>query len=111
MKEVLLIGLLACISFSCSNKADVNTSTNKTVSTAPDGQTIYKQYCLTCHGANGDLMAAGAKDLTVSALSLEERIKLLEEGKNAMPAYRQILGPERIEAVAKFTLSLKKATE
>ena len=38
------------------------------------GKLIYKQYCIVCHGADGKLAVSGAKDLSISTVSKEERI-------------------------------------
>lgn len=72
------------------------------------GAAVFKTHCQLCHGVDGKLGLNGAKDLSVSALSIDERKNLIRNGKNAMIAYENILSPEEIEAVAKYTMSLKK---
>ncbi len=74
----------------------------------PDGEKIYKVYCVTCHGSNGDMGASGAANLSVSALPLESRIKVISEGRNTMTGFKALLTPDKIKAVAKYTLELKK---
>ena len=71
------------------------------------GGDIFKQYCQTCHGGDGKLGLNGAKDLTVSALSIEQRLELITNGKGVMTPFRSILSPEQIRAVAEYTLTLK----
>jgi cytochrome c6 len=73
-------------------------------SAKPDGKAIFKQYCVTCHGADGKLGLNGAKDLTRSVLKLEARIDLITNGKNMMTPYGEVLTPEEIRAVAKYTM-------
>ncbi|TNE60370.1 MAG: cytochrome c [Bacteroidetes bacterium] len=75
-------------------------------SAAADGQTVYRQYCVTCHGVDGTLGLNGAGDLTRSTLSLEERIVQVTKGKNLMTPFEGILTPAEIEAVATYTLKL-----
>ena len=73
-----------------------------------EGKKIYKQYCVACHGLYGDMGANGAYNLTESTLGLEEKIEVITNGRNTMTPWKGILSPEKIEAVAKYTLSLKK---
>lgn len=71
------------------------------------GEMIFGQYCKTCHGANGKLGLNGAKDLTLSKLSLEERINTITNGRNMMTPFKAILSAEDIEAVASYTMHLQ----
>ncbi len=73
----------------------------------PEGATLFKTHCQTCHGANGKLGLHGAKDLTQSALSLEQRLDLVANGKGVMTPFRSILTPEEIRAVSEYTQTLK----
>ena len=73
-----------------------------------DGKAIYKNYCVNCHGLQGDMGAGGAANLQISALSLEERVIVITKGRNAMQPYESVLKPAQIEAVANFTLTLKE---
>lgn len=77
----------------------------------PDGQKIYKKYCVTCHGADGSMGMNGAKNLQESELGLEERVSLITNGRNMMAAYKGILSKEEIRAVAKYTEELKVKSE
>lgn len=75
----------------------------------PDGMAIFRQYCVTCHGADGKLGLNGAKDLTVSTLTLEERINVVTNGRKVMTPFNEVLSPEEIKAVAEYTLKLGAA--
>ncbi|MFN4081552.1 MAG: c-type cytochrome [Saprospiraceae bacterium] len=77
-------------------------------SEGPDGLAIYRKYCVNCHGANGKLGLSGAKDLTKSALTLEERAVLIRKGKGLMTPFGELLNDEEIAAVAAYTLTLRK---
>lgn len=74
----------------------------------PDGSAIFRKNCTTCHGANGSLGLNGAKDLSSSILSLEERVNIITEGKKLMTPFGKLLSPEEIKAVAEYTIGLKK---
>jgi mono/diheme cytochrome c family protein len=109
MKRTFLI-FLACAALACgSNTESANSSTGQ-AETAPDGQKIYKTYCITCHGLYGDMGASGAYNLTTSTLSKDERIHVIAQGRagTAMTPFEGILKPGQIEAVAKYVETLRK---
>ena len=74
----------------------------------PDGLAIFRRHCIVCHGADGKLGLNGAKDLSASERSLPERVEIITKGKNLMTPFGAILSKEEIEAVANYSLSLKK---
>jgi cytochrome c6 len=78
------------------------------VSQSISGPDIFKKYCQTCHGGDGKLGLNGAKDLTASALSVEQRVELISNGKGVMTPFKSILTPEQIRAVAEYTTTLKQ---
>lgn len=51
-----------------------------------DGSALYEANCKLCHGNDGKLGMAGAKDLSATALSVEEIKEIVLKGKGAMPA-------------------------
>ena len=73
-----------------------------------DGEAIFKKYCVTCHGVDGKLKLNGAKDLSISQLSLAEKVIQVTKGKNTMTPFEGILSPPEIQAVAEYTLTLIK---
>jgi uncharacterized membrane protein SirB2 len=70
------------------------------------GKTIYTQECQNCHGASGNAMLAGAKNLRTSQLSHEDIIAIIRNGKNNMAAYKN-LTYEQVEGVAQYVESLR----
>lgn len=104
----LLISTLILI-ISCDNK-NASTSTSQPVVTI-DGEKIFRQNCVVCHGADGKLGVNGSKDLTVSELSSDERYAIISKGKGVMTAFENILSISEIKAVADYTLSLKELAE
>lgn len=82
--------------------------TETPVSEPPDGMAVFRKFCVTCHGADGKLGLNGAKDLTLTTLTLEERINQITHGKNMMTPFEEVLSPAEIKAVAEYTLTLKK---
>jgi cytochrome c6 len=73
------------------------------------GGVIFRKNCVTCHGADGRLGLSGAKDLTQSDLSLEDRMVLIAKGRGLMTPFEGMLTPEQIAAVAQYTMELKTA--
>lgn len=74
----------------------------------PDGMAVFRQNCVTCHGADGALGLNGAKNLSESMLSLEERINIITHGKKLMTPFGTLLSPQEIKAVAEYTQTFKK---
>lgn len=110
---VLVTGALALLIISCGSvEEQINqkaaAARAATPPTPPDGMAVFRQYCLVCHGADGKLGLNGAKDLSVSALTLEERLNIITNGKKLMTPFNEVLSPEEIKAVAEYTLTLKK---
>ena len=101
----LLLLAAACGSGEDSNTHNAAAATQKLT---PDGMAVFRQKCVTCHGADGTLGLNGAKDLSKSVLSLEERINIITNGKNLMTPFGTVLTPTEIQAAAEYTLTLKK---
>ncbi len=81
-----------------------NTSSKE--NTSADGEAIYKDKCVICHGIDGKLGLNGSKDLTVSQVTEAERVIQITKGKNTMSPFEGILSPEEIKAVAAYTMTL-----
>jgi mono/diheme cytochrome c family protein len=103
MKRFFAFGCLFAAVLLFSNMTLDNTSEPK-----PDGEKIYKQYCVTCHGISGDMGVSGAANLAVSKLTEAERIKVITNGRNNMASFKALLDKDKIKAVAAYTMKLKK---
>ncbi len=82
-------------------------ATATTQTTDPDGRTIFRKHCVTCHGIDGKLGLNGAKDLSASTLKDEEKKLQVTVGKGAMNPFKDILSEAEIEAVVQFTNTLQ----
>ncbi|HWJ02105.1 MAG TPA: c-type cytochrome [Verrucomicrobiae bacterium] len=72
------------------------------------GKDIYDKNCAGCHGANGE-GDMGPKLATAEWSDPQKVAQLVREGKGkSMPAFKDKLKAEEIDAVAKFVPSLKK---
>lgn len=105
------LGLLVCILWmaGCDQKSPSDSSSKPVVTL--DGEKIFRQNCVVCHGADGKLGANGSKDLTLSELSADERFAIISKGKGVMTAFENILTISEIKAVADYTLTLKDMAE
>lgn len=86
------------------------------ISTAPStpealmaaGLKVYQEQCIHCHGENGNLKRGGAKDLTLSQLDMAGVKNLILNGKGNMAAYKSVLSPAEVEAVATYVMAYRK---
>jgi len=69
---------------------------------------IYTQLCINCHGEDGKLGRAGAKDLSVSTLTTMQKEGIITDGKGFMQSYRGQLSEQEIKALAVYTDTFKK---
>lgn len=100
MRIVIILLMSMVIWMGCSNSSS---SAKKTIS----GFSIYQDRCAICHGNDGKMGMNGAKDLTASPLNMDERIQVVTNGRNIMPAFNSMLSKEEIQAAAEYTMSLK----
>jgi len=109
MRKLIVFLAIAGIVWACGgDKSTENDKANNTPPVALDGKKIYKQNCVTCHGLYGDMGASGAFNLTTSELGVEERKLVITKGRGAMTPFENLLDEAEIEAVVKYTLTLKK---
>jgi len=113
MRFLAFIAVLAFTVFACGGETPKEgKTTNKIASKKKkkkvDGEKIYKQYCVTCHGVYGDMGASGAFNLTESKLTLEEKVNVITNGRNTMTPFKGLLSDAKIKAVAEYTEKLKK---
>lgn len=118
MRKVLFFAAFVGFMVACGGAeetSDSNTEAeNTTASTAEpaapavDGEKVYKQNCIACHGLYGDMGASGAFNLQTSELTVEERINVITNGRNTMAAWGSLLSEDQIRAVAEYTTTLKK---
>lgn len=107
LKKLMFAAGLAMLS-SCS-EGEVQTVKNDTNNVEVDGQMLYFNQCVSCHGPDGNLGNSGSKDLSVSKLTEVQVLKIIKEGKGTMPPFEYLLTTEKErEAVAQYVISLRK---
>ncbi|HMQ08363.1 MAG TPA: cytochrome c [Saprospiraceae bacterium] len=100
-KIVIIIVSIATIVACGGNKSNSSSS-------SVDGAKIYKLNCVLCHGDDGKLGLNDSKDLTLTNMTLDERIAIIRNGKNAMTGFGNLLKEEEIRAVAEYTLMMRQ---
>jgi cytochrome c6 len=86
---------------------------------AEDGKALYEQKCAMCHGKNGvaTAMGKGSKNFNdpefQKANTAEAIAKVTADGKNKMPAYKDKLKSDQVQAIADYIKALgsEKAPE
>ena len=109
MKKILIFIVIAGFVIACGseeNSSMKNSQVAAKVQPVVDGEKVYKQYCVTCHGLYGDMGASGAANLAESQLTLEERIEVVTKGRNTMAAFEGLINAEKIKAVSEFSMKL-----
>lgn len=70
-----------------------------------DGRQIYILRCQRCHGAKGGGGAGSALagKMTVKYPDAQDQAEIVADGKGGMPAWRNVLSAEQIDAVVRYT--------
>ena len=79
-------------------------------------EALYKQRCVTCHGADGKGDTPAGKstkvrsfaDPEVAKMSDDDLATAIDKGKGKMPGYGKSLKPDEIKAMVAFVRSLAK---
>ena len=103
LRSLFILGVIALVGCESSNSTDASGELEIS------GKELFKNQCVACHGTDGKLQAAGAKDLSISTLSDEEIQTTVEDGKNTMPPFKYIIGSEQeMDKLLEFVKSLRK---
>ncbi len=84
-----------------SKDVEVKNDTHEIAAT--DGKSLYEANCVLCHGSDGKLGMAGAKDLGATVLDLAGIKEIIVHGKGAMPAAP--VNDEQATAIADYVNS------
>lgn len=110
---VFALLIISCTGGGSEESSKADTSTSKEEVAAPvdnkaAGEKIFRTYCITCHGIDGKLGLNGAKDLSLSELTLDEKITQVTKGKGLMTPFEGILTEDQIKQVAEYTFTFKE---
>ncbi len=108
---LVLIVLAVVLSFHrCSDSNETKKALPTTPAQPMDATQVKKLYnvkCGICHGEDGKLNYAGAKDISVSTMSIEAIAAQIKYGKGTMPPQKDILTDDEISALADYSLMLR----
>src|SRR6185503_9592218 len=105
MTKIITTCILLALILACAGKEKPTEASN--TPSVTEGEQIYKRYCILCHGADGKLGVNGAKDITISKLTLEEREAQIKKGKNTMTPFEGILTETQMKSAALYSMTLK----
>lgn len=110
MKRLLIFFICSLSLAACSSDADKTASLpiSKEDEAVLPGKMIFTKNCKLCHGSDGTLGLSGAANLKISALTLEEKIAVITNGRRGMASWKSQLSPEEIRQVAEYVETLKK---
>jgi mono/diheme cytochrome c family protein len=96
------IGLIASIVSACGN------TSSHTQGSAPvqDIKRLFGVKCGICHGTDGKMQYAGAKDITVTQLTKDQIFHQIKFGKGTMPPQKDVLDDAEIMALTEYTMTL-----
>ena len=112
MKRLFPLLLFALIVLACGGGEETaseapDDSPETPAVAAIDTDRIWKIRCVACHGLKGDMGTNGAANLQEATSDLPYRINIITNGSEngVMTAFKNILTPEEIEAMAKHTMT------
>ncbi|HLP53438.1 MAG TPA: cytochrome c [Fluviicola sp.] len=105
---LLFFGVVCTVIGSCkNNNSNANPSSIDAVQNVEliDAQVLYINNCVTCHGIDGKLGAAGAKNLSETKLSTNGIVEQITNGKGVMPPFGDKFSNEEIKAIAAYVIT------
>ena len=78
------------------------------VALSTNAKAIFNDKCTLCHGEDGRKGTLSAADLSISTMSIDEKIQIITNGRGAMVGFQDQLSKEEIETVAMYLTMLKK---
>ena len=90
-----------------SNDSSATSSQDSGKQQDVSGKEVYQQYCKNCHGADGTMELNNAANLATSEMTEEEMRNIIRNGKKMMMAYKNVLSEKEIDAVIKYTKTLR----
>jgi cytochrome c oxidase cbb3-type subunit 3 len=106
MKKIFSLSLIA-LAFTVSLLAAGREAGLNTVAAAADAQTIYKEKCAKCHGADGKgIKSLEPPDFTdpkwQASRTNTKLINTINNGKDTMPAFKSSISPADVRALVQL---------
>jgi cytochrome c551 len=74
---------------------------------AGSGEDLYRQNCATCHATDGGGGLGPSLKGIADRMPREEHKRIVLEGKGQMPAWKENLSPEEVDAVVDYERTLE----
>ena len=103
--KVLVVGFCLIVT-PASHAADDKPDAAPSPELAAQGKTLYRQLCSNCHGVN--MVNAGTSTFDLRNFPQDDKTRFVNSvmhGKNAMPAWGDLVKPEEIEAIWAYVLT------
>ena len=104
---LLIAGAYGIAEVNKKQKAGGKIETEQAASSIEAGKLVYMEKCQVCHGSDGKLGGSGAKDLTATQLTDQQMVELINNGKNSMPGFKEVLSDEQVNGVIEYVRALK----
>lgn len=85
-----------------NNAGNNNAGNNNGGETTADGQEVFSENCMSCHGDEGQGASGPELQGDDFAADLDKVIDQVKEGGDGMPAFEGDLSDDEIEAVSKY---------
>ena len=115
MKRLFPLLLLTIIMLACGGGEETTSEApGETPAVAAaediDVKKIWKIRCIACHGLYGDMGTNGAANLQESTKDMAYRVNIITNGSEngVMTPFKDILSPEEIQAMAKYTMTFNE---
>lgn len=105
---LLIAGAYGIAEVNKKQKAGGKIETEQAASSIETGKLVFVEKCQVCHGSDGKLGGSGAKDLTATQLTDQQMTELINNGKNSMPSFKEVLSDEQVNGVIEYVRALKQ---
>jgi alcohol dehydrogenase (cytochrome c) len=98
-------GAVAALRAGAAAPASGNASGSASAGGVANGERIYREACLPCHGATGEGGEGGGASL-VTGLTTETVVAVAADGRNNMPAFAALYSAEELRDVAQYIVEM-----
>jgi mono/diheme cytochrome c family protein len=91
LSVVLILAAYGLAEADKKHRGDIKVDTTSAKDNLDAGKIVYQNaHCIGCHGADGKLAMSGAKDLSITTLTIDEQKAIIRNGKSPMPGYKDL---------------------